>query len=192
MLPFSWWTNKFGNSGAIRQPDRRKLHGGRVALTDACSSCLNWMDCTSGCLQLYHTTWHNLFVSLPPTPSLSTLFIPGLNLQLWHRFYCANVGRVSLHCLLRSVLQKCGCCPDVCSCLILYFCLDLLISFLPLLFCLFYFLSQESCCFFSLWSLSFSCRASLSALSKASTRLQIGYPAGNCSYPSHQRTIVAI
>lgn len=67
-----WWTNMFGNSEVIRQPDRRKLHGGGVALTDACSSCLNRMDCTSGCLQLYHTTWHNLFVSLPPTPWLST------------------------------------------------------------------------------------------------------------------------
>lgn len=96
------------------------------------------------------------------TLPLHSLFILGLNLQLWHRLHCANAGRVSLHCLLRIALQKCGCCPDVCSCLILYFCLDLLISFLPLLFCLFYFLSQESCCFFGLWSLSFNCRASLS------------------------------
>lgn len=162
MLAFYWWTNLL----AALKPSVSQIGGsskGEVLLWQmpAAPAWIAWIVhlAAYNCI-----TWHgtaSLSACLPHPTSLLPFYF-GSESAAVTPISSANVGRVSLHCLLRIVLQKCGCCPDVCSCLILYFCLDLLISFLLLLFCLFYFLSQEFCCFFGLWSLFFSCRASLS------------------------------
>lgn len=146
---------------------------------------LNRIDYTSGCLQLYHTTWHNLFVSLPPTFYFSTpcLFWVWLcscdtNFIIWVKSSLSAKQCFAEMWLLSRRLHL--------SHLVLLFrSFDLIpasvVLFVLLLFPRILLLSLVSEALPSAVEQVF-----LLAQAKASNRLQMDYPADNCCYSSNQ------